>query len=101
MSLDGLRRSVIAAGAEPDGFSVVRLLPYGVLDPSFDDDGWASVDFGDASSEAYALALDAAGRIVAVGMAGGDIALALAESQRIPRPDLRRRRQGDARSGRR
>jgi uncharacterized delta-60 repeat protein len=70
-------RIVLAGLAEHAGgsgldMSVARLLPDGRLDPSFGPghDGWSHVGFdqgGDMNDAAFALTVDAAGRIVLVG----------------------------------
>ncbi|MCR6701562.1 MAG: delta-60 repeat domain-containing protein [Dokdonella sp.] len=70
-------RIVLAGVAERAGgsgldMSVIRLLPDGRLDPSFGPghDGWAYVGFdqgGDMTDAAFAVTVDAAGRIVLAG----------------------------------
>jgi uncharacterized delta-60 repeat protein len=61
----------------PNNFGIARVLADGsALDPSFDTDGKAQVDFG-GDDRATAVALDPNGRIVVAGFTGaGDFALA-------------------------
>jgi uncharacterized delta-60 repeat protein len=73
---------VIAGSAGGADFGIVRLTTSGNLDPTFDADGKATVDFGSATESANDVAIDANGRIVlagtaAVGVGGtNDFALA-------------------------
>ena len=55
-------------------FIVVRLLPNGAVDPSFDGDGVATSDFGGAES-GYSVIVQPDGRIVLAGSRDGDFAL--------------------------
>jgi uncharacterized delta-60 repeat protein len=64
---------IVATGVDPAGgttsdYVVTRLLPNGAPDTDFSGDGRAFVDFG-AVDNAFALALQPDGRIVAVGAA--------------------------------
>jgi len=63
-------------------FAVVRYNPNGSLDTTFRGTGKAMVDFG-AMEAAYALALQADGRIVVVGISGGERGPPLAIRQDI------------------
>jgi uncharacterized delta-60 repeat protein len=71
----------VANEATTDGgdFGIARYTPDGSLDPSFSDDGRRTTNFG-ASEEAYGVAIQADGNIVAVGRTSGpgfaDFALA-------------------------
>jgi uncharacterized delta-60 repeat protein len=69
--------AILIAGATdgPGGrdFAIVRLLPSGALDPSFDGDGWATVDFTWAET-GEALLLMPDGRILVGGPADGGTA---------------------------
>lgn len=60
---------VIAGSAGGADFGVVRLTPSGNLDPIFDADGKATIDFGSAVESANDVAIDANGRIVLAGTA--------------------------------
>lgn len=55
-------------------FIVVRLLPSGSLDPSFDGDGVATTNFGGVES-GYSVIVQPDGRIVLAGSHNGDFAL--------------------------
>jgi uncharacterized delta-60 repeat protein len=57
---------------------LARFTTDGQPDPSFDDDGERTLEFGPTGEEAHGLAIDAAGRIVVAGTLnnGGDIAVA-------------------------
>ena len=71
MVLDSSGRIVVAGIAQQysgnQDFGVVRFLPDGSLDTSFGNDGKVITAFGDSVDEAYAVALDGAGRIVVSG----------------------------------
>jgi uncharacterized delta-60 repeat protein len=59
---------IVAAGAfGPNGFGLARYNPSGTLDSSFSGDGTQRTGFPAAENEANAVALQANGRIVAVG----------------------------------
>lgn len=64
---------IIAAGSaslgENTDFALVRYNPNGSLDTSFDIDGKVTLSFSAGSDEAYAVALQPDGKIVAVGYA--------------------------------
>ena len=68
---------IVVAGwvGEKAGFAVARYEPDGTLDPDFAGDGVAITRFGGASSAAEGVAIQADGRIVAAGYAGGSFAL--------------------------
>jgi uncharacterized delta-60 repeat protein len=94
--LSGANDSAFALALQPDGalliagyiyldsasdFALARYLPDGNLDASFDGDGWASLDFAGQGDQAFAMALQADGRVVLagvaeVGMDSADFALA-------------------------
>ncbi|HEV7733721.1 MAG TPA: hypothetical protein VGR62_16250 [Candidatus Binatia bacterium] len=57
---------VVVGGA--GRFSVVRYLPNGALDPTFDGDGKAQINVGFGSAEAKAVALQPDGRLLVTGM---------------------------------
>jgi uncharacterized delta-60 repeat protein len=71
---------IVAAGraiptsSEPGDFTLARYNSNGSLDPSFSGDGRQTTDFGfGADDGANDVAIQASGRIVAVGLAGGGI----------------------------
>lgn len=64
-----------ATGIDSD-FALARYNPDGSLDTSFDGDGIVTTDLGTQSDDARALVIQPDGRIVVVGTAGEDIALA-------------------------
>ena len=57
---------------------LARFTTGGQPDPSFDDDGKRTLEFGPMGEEAHGLAIDAAGRILVAGTLnnGGDVAVA-------------------------
>jgi uncharacterized delta-60 repeat protein len=57
----------VVAGFSTNDFLVVRFLPDGSLDPSFNGKGWVTTDFG-AFEEALALGLQLDGKIVVAGV---------------------------------
>jgi uncharacterized delta-60 repeat protein len=67
-----------AAGNLQDSghFALARYKSNGSLDPSFSGDGRKTTDFGGGDVKAYGVAIQANGKIVAVGAGGGDFALA-------------------------
>ncbi|KJY31239.1 DUF11 domain-containing protein [Streptomyces katrae] len=73
---------LVVAGysSEPDAagsFTVARFNPDGSLDTSFDGDGSTFTDFGTAGpQEAFGIAIQAGGAIVAAGTSGTDVAVA-------------------------
>ncbi|MES3000239.1 MAG: hypothetical protein V4787_06065 [Pseudomonadota bacterium] len=81
---------IIAAGVSTNGanydFLLIRLLADGTPDPSFGVGGRVSTDFGGADDTPYALALQADGKIVAVG-SSIEIAPGLPSTVRIARYD--------------
>ena len=70
---------IVAVGGGGAGFAIARYNPSGSLDTSFSGDGRKTTDFGDFDG-ATGVAIQANGRIVAVGAVGvgfaGDFALA-------------------------
>ncbi len=66
---------IVAVGRGRGDFALARYNPNGSLDPSFSGDGKRTTDFG-ANDAAYGVAIQADGRIVAVGRGRGDFALA-------------------------
>ena len=60
----------------PHDVVLARYTAGGRLDPSFDEDGKVATDFGGTSDGAFDVAVQGDGRIVAVGRAGQDFALA-------------------------
>lgn len=59
------------------GFAVARYNPNGSLDTGFGGDGTVLTDFGTGGAqEAFAVAVRADGKIVAVGMGGAEVAVA-------------------------
>jgi uncharacterized delta-60 repeat protein len=66
---------VVGIGGAGDDFALARYNPNGSLDTSFSGDGKQTIDFGgfDAAS---GVAIQANGRIIAVGRGSGDFALA-------------------------
>jgi uncharacterized delta-60 repeat protein len=68
---------IIAVGDSFDfaGFALARFNPNGSLDTSFSGDGLQTTDFG-VGAVGRKVALQSDGKIVAVGRAGGDFALA-------------------------
>ena len=98
---DGKIVAVGLAGGGPadNDFALARYNPNGSLDTSFSGDGSLRTDFG-GFEEANAVALQANGKIVAVGLAGGgatgrDFALARYNPNGIARPELLRQRQAE------
>ena len=79
--VDGLGRSVVV-GTPGDDLGLARYTPGGALDPAFADHGRLTVDFHGRRDQGKALALDAAGGIVAAGTTvtatGVELALARA-----------------------
>jgi uncharacterized delta-60 repeat protein len=73
---------IIAVGGTgstgPSDFALARYSPNGSLDTSFSGDGKQTTDFGSANDGARAVALQADGKIVAVGSAGAFDLFALA-----------------------
>ncbi|RKT06111.1 putative repeat protein (TIGR01451 family)/uncharacterized delta-60 repeat protein [Streptomyces sp. 3211.6] len=73
---------LVVAGysADPDvtgSFTVARFNPDGSLDTSFDGDGFTFTDFGTTGpQEAFGIAIQPGGAIVAAGESGTDVALA-------------------------
>ncbi len=80
--------SILSMAVQPDGkivvagyadfgsqegntFVVVRYLPDGNSDPTFDEDSFTATDFGDPHEYASAVALQANGKIVAAGFTDG------------------------------
>lgn len=70
---------IVVAGSSFNGsnydFAVARFNPDGSLNTKFGGDGKATVDFSSSSDAAYGLALDHAGRAVAVGESDGMFAI--------------------------
>lgn len=58
---------IAIGGLTSGGFFVVRYLPNGALDPTFDSDGIRTGTFGGTSSAVYAVALQPDGKIIMVG----------------------------------
>ena len=91
-----------ASGEFPSDFALARYNPDGSLDPTFSGDGKQTTDFGGNLDAATAVALQANGKIVAVGSrfalhGDSDFALARYNAERLARPELLRRRQADDR----
>ena len=78
--LDPGGRAVVAggtsAGAGGGDLAVARLTPAGALDPSFGSGGKRTIDINGGLDVAYAVALDATGRVVLGGGSSGDLAAA-------------------------
>jgi uncharacterized delta-60 repeat protein len=73
------RKIVVAGNASISAMMVVtRLLPNGALDPTFDGDGTATIDFGSTSDIAAGVVLQPDGKIVVAGytQASEDVAVA-------------------------
>jgi uncharacterized delta-60 repeat protein len=66
---------VVVGSSDSAAFTLARYNANGFLDPSFSGDGVQTTDFG-GSGEATGVAIQADGKIVTVGYAGGDFALA-------------------------
>lgn len=64
------------SGSTPANFLVARFTSDGVLDPTFDGDGWTATDFGSTTDGAWGVAIDGEGRIVAGGFAYATVATA-------------------------
>jgi uncharacterized delta-60 repeat protein len=78
LQADGKIVAVGIAGGNGSSFAVARYNPNGTLDATFSDDGKQTTSFGGYFDGAAAVALQADGKIVAVGHAGaanGDFAL--------------------------
>src|SRR6185503_3385554 len=69
---------IVAVGTGHSDFALARYNANGSLDTSFSGDGLQRTDFGDFGDRANGVALQADGRIVAVGRAGGTADFALA-----------------------
>jgi uncharacterized delta-60 repeat protein len=67
---------IVAVGAGNGNFALARYNPNGVLDTTFLGDGRQTTDFFGGGDAANGVALQANGKIVAVGRAGDDFALA-------------------------
>jgi uncharacterized delta-60 repeat protein len=67
---------VVAVGGDGNDFAFARYNPNGSLDPSFSGDGRQTTGFGGSDDRASGVALQADGKIVAVGGDGNDFALA-------------------------
>jgi uncharacterized delta-60 repeat protein len=68
---------IVAAGASDGDFALARYMTTGALDATFDADGKVVTDIAAGSyDEAYSLALQADGKLVAAGASNGDFALA-------------------------
>jgi len=65
-------RILVAGRSSADGAVVARLRTNGTLDPAFDGDGTATIDFGSLSDLASDAALQPDGKIVIVGDAQAD-----------------------------
>ena len=104
-SLQADGKVVAAGGTSNAEFVVVRLLPGGSLDPSFDSDGVVETDFGSFGSFSFdsgaAVAVEPDGKIVVAGRASvpfpnpwvSGFALARCPLERDSRHQLRRRRE--------
>ena len=58
---------ILVAGVAGNDFLLVRYLPNGELDPAFEGDAVTLVQFSAGRDQAYALALQADGKIIAAG----------------------------------
>jgi uncharacterized delta-60 repeat protein len=71
---------IILAGVARNGsnqdFSILRYHTDGTLDTSFSSNGFVTTDFGTNTDKAKAVAIQQDGKIVAVGVAGQDFAMA-------------------------
>jgi uncharacterized delta-60 repeat protein len=67
LQLDG---KVVVAGTHSSLFGLARFTSAGALDTSFDSDGFVTVSFADSSNEAYAVLVQADGKILAAGKSG-------------------------------
>ena len=67
---------VVAGSSYGNGFVLARYNTDGSLDTSFGDDGRVRTSFGPGSAEAYGIAIQADGKIVAAGRFDWDFALA-------------------------
>jgi uncharacterized delta-60 repeat protein len=67
---------VVAVGPGGGDFALARFTPDGSLDTTFSDDGKQTTDFAASDDAAAAVAIQPDGRIVAVGYAGLEFALA-------------------------
>jgi uncharacterized delta-60 repeat protein len=67
---------LVAAGVAGQDFGLARYNPNGALDPSFGTGGTVTTDFAGGSDAAFALALQADGKLVAAGGTGSAFALA-------------------------
>ncbi len=72
VALDASKNILLAGysvGTTSD-FAIARLTPAGVLDTTFSSDGKTTVDFSGAEDVAYAITVQADGKIVVVGRSG-------------------------------
>uniref|UniRef100_A0AAU2K1G8 Calcium-binding protein n=1 Tax=Streptomyces sp. NBC_00049 TaxID=2903617 RepID=A0AAU2K1G8_9ACTN len=67
---------IVAAGRGDSDFGLARYNADGSLDTSFDTDGKVTTDFTGGADQAFSVALQADGKIVAAGGRSGDFALA-------------------------
>jgi len=67
---------ILVAGGGAGDFALARHNADGTLDTNFSDDGIQTTDFGGGDDAAFGVAIQPDGKIVAVGRAGGDFALA-------------------------
>ena len=83
MAVEPVTKKILLTGYSSNGtnndFAILRYLPDGTLDGTFDGDGIAVHDFAAGQDEAYGIAIDAAGRYVVTGRAfnGTDFDFAL------------------------
>jgi uncharacterized delta-60 repeat protein len=67
---------IVAAGTGDGAFALARYNADGTLDPTFGGDGKITTDFTDGFDEAYAVAIQADGKIIAAGGSVSVVALA-------------------------
>jgi uncharacterized delta-60 repeat protein len=89
--IDAQDRIVIAGTATASGgMNVARVTTAGVLDPSFDGDGMATISFPGINTGAEGVAIDSLGRIVLAGSGGNpsEMAVACLTDAGIPDPSF-------------
>jgi uncharacterized delta-60 repeat protein len=67
---------IVVAGESDGSFALARYNPDGSLDSTFDHDGKVTTVFGGGDGAANAVAIQADGKIVVAGTAGGEFAVA-------------------------
>ena len=75
---------IVVVGEAGNDFAVARFDSSGLLDSSFGSGGKVTTDFDDNNDQAYAVAIQTDGKIIAAGSSGGDFALVRYNSNGFP-----------------